>query len=119
MKPLVLLLILLLSAGFSGASDTGRISPEKSVKVLILSGSNNHDWASTSKYLQRMYAEAGLFLVAVTEKPDTLKAKDFEKYDVVVSNWNSFPKTDIRWPEATEKALLDFIRKGGGADGRL
>ena len=110
----VFLLALTLMAGSTGSFISGCTDGQKSIEVLILSGSNNHDWASTTPYLQRIYAEAGLFSVAVTEKPDTLKAADFEKYDMVVSNWNSFPATDVRWPEATEKALLGFIRKGGG-----
>ena len=32
----------------------------------------------------------------------------------MLSNWNSWPENDLRWPEKTEKALLDFIKNGGG-----
>ena len=84
------------------------------VKVLILTGSNNHEWVKTTSYLKIIYSETGLFSVDITEKPDTLKLFDFMPYDVVVSNWNSFPKTNLRWPDVTEKALLDYIKKGGG-----
>jgi len=31
-----------------------------------------------------------------------------------VSNWTPYPKTAREWPEATEKAFLDFVRNGGG-----
>lgn len=84
------------------------------IKVLILSGSNNHEWKSTTPVLQQLYLESGLFEVAVTEKPDTLKSENLDKLDVIVSNWNSWPENDLRWPGVTEKALLDFVEKGGG-----
>ncbi|HSH19554.1 MAG TPA: ThuA domain-containing protein, partial [Draconibacterium sp.] len=87
---------------------------KKEIRVIILSGSNNHDWKSTTSYLQKMYTETGLFAVEITEKPDTLKSMDLNKFDVIVSNWNSWPENDLRWPEETEKALLEFVEKGDG-----
>ena len=110
----VLLLALTVSIGLAGALFSCLGSHDKPVKVLILSGSNNHDWAKTTPFLERIYSETGLFSADITERPDTLKSSDFMQYDVVVSNWNSFPKTDVRLPEATEKAFLSYLEKGGG-----
>jgi type 1 glutamine amidotransferase len=110
----LLLLALTLVIGLGGAFISCSNTTGKPVKVLILSGSNNHDWAKTTPFLERIYSEAGLFSADITEMPDTLKSSDFMQYDVVVSNWNSFPKTDVRWPEATEKAFLSYLEKGGG-----
>ena len=84
------------------------------IRMLILSGSNNHKWQETTPVLESMFTRSGLFQVNITNQPDTLKSTDLEKFDIVLSNWNSWPKNDLRWPEETEKALLDFIYNGGG-----
>ena len=84
------------------------------IKVLILSGRNNHDWKTTTPKLKSIYEKSGLFEVQVTENPETLKPDELKNYDVIVSNWNSFPETDVRWPAELEKALLNFVEEGGG-----
>lgn len=90
------------------------VEKEDTLHVLILSGSNNHSWKKTTPFLTNMYVESGLFSVEITEHPDTLKAQDLADFDVIVSNWNSWPKNDLRWAEETEKAFLGFVEKGGG-----
>lgn len=85
-----------------------------SIKVLILSGRNNHDWKQTTLLLHDVLTQNGNFKVSVTNQPDTLKREDFNKFDVVLSNYNSWPENNLRWPEKTEKALVDFISNGGG-----
>lgn len=84
------------------------------IKVLILSGRNNHNWQETTPFLESMYSDAGCFETEITNRPDTLTWKYLIKFDVVVSNWNSFPDKNLRWPKETEKSLLKFVRKGGG-----
>ena len=84
------------------------------IRILILSGRNNHEWQQTTSFLENLFLQSGKFTVSVCEKPDTLKLIDFQKFDVVLSNWNSWPENDLRWPEKTEKALLKFIENGGG-----
>jgi type 1 glutamine amidotransferase len=86
----------------------------RSIRVLILSGSNNHEWQQTTSVLVNMLLKSGKFEVEITERPDTLTNIDFSKTEVVLSNWNSWPENDLRWPEQTEKALLQFIENGGG-----
>jgi type 1 glutamine amidotransferase len=86
----------------------------KQINVLILSGRNNHEWQKTTPFLEKMFSQTGFFKTEITNQPDTLKFSDFEKFDVVLSNWNSWPENDLRWPEQTEKALLQFINNGGG-----
>lgn len=87
---------------------------EEPIKLLILSGSNNHEWQSTTPFLAKIFTESGKFSVAITEKPDTLKANDLKVYGAIVSNWNSWPNNDLRWPAETENALLSFVENGGG-----
>lgn len=84
------------------------------LQMLILSGRNNHEWKTTTPFLEKMYVQSGLFEVQITDKPDTLKSADIQNFDALVSNWSSFPDKEYRWPAETEKALIEFIRNGGG-----
>lgn len=102
----VILLFQFIPQLFSGNSEK--------IRLLILSGRNNHEWQQTTSFLENLFLQSGLFSVSVTEKPDTLKLTDFQKFNVVLSNWNSWPENDLRWPDQTEKALFKFIESGGG-----
>lgn len=65
-------------------------APAKPVRVLILSGQNNHDWKSTTPKLKAILEEGGQFEAVVTEKPDRLTARALEPNNVILSNWNAF-----------------------------
>jgi type 1 glutamine amidotransferase len=85
------------------------------LRLLILSGANNHDWKSTTPVLKSMYEASGWFTVDVTEDVPALTGADFVKYDVLVCNYTTYPKIEgHRWPAATEKAFLDYIAAGHG-----
>lgn len=88
---------------------------EKLIKVLILSGANNHDWKKTTPLLMRIFDEANLFSTQITDKPDTLTCKDFKKYDLVVSNANTWPDNNMRWSSRWEADFLKYVSEGGGA----
>jgi len=85
-----------------------------SISILIFSGSNNHEWKQTTDQLERIFSESGMFSYEVTDLPDTLNSSDLEPFDVIVSNWNSWPENDLRWPREAEEALSGFIENGGG-----
>jgi type 1 glutamine amidotransferase len=83
-------------------------------KALIVDGQNGHDWKSTTPVLKKLLEETGLFTVEVATSPprkaDMSGFKlNFAAYDVVVSNYQGDP-----WPEETQKALVDYVSKGGG-----
>jgi uncharacterized protein len=85
------------------------------LRVLILSGANNHDWKTTTPALKKIYQDSGRFTVEVTEDVPALTAADFAKYDALVCNYTSYPKIEgHRWPAATEKAFLDYVAAGHG-----
>ena len=85
------------------------------IRLLILSGANNHGWKATTPVLKKMYEDSGRFTVDVTEDVPNLKAEDFAKYDAIVSNYTTFPNIEgHRWPAATEKAFLDYVAAGHG-----
>lgn len=85
------------------------------LRVLILTGQNNHNWKETTPKLKEILAASGRFAVDVTEHPERCDATAFAKYDVLLSNWNSWGKVAVtNWPAATRTAYLDFIRSGKG-----
>ncbi|MCX6910687.1 MAG: PmoA family protein [Verrucomicrobia bacterium] len=85
------------------------------VRVLILTGQNNHNWKETTPKLKEILAASGRFAVDVTEHPEQCDAAAFAKYDVLLSNWNAWGKVAVtNWPAATRTAYLDFIRSGKG-----
>lgn len=95
------------------------LSYSESVKVLIISGLNNHDWRSTTPVIERFLEASGEIEVTITEEPHLFKSCNFEDFDVIVSNWNSFPKAfeenpKLAWSQETKDAYSNFVRNGGG-----
>jgi len=84
------------------------------IRILILSGSNNHDWKQTTNQLVNIFRESELFDCQVTNRPDSVRSGFLEQFDVIVSNWNSWPENDLRWSSEAETALLQFVKNGGG-----
>lgn len=85
------------------------------IRVLLLSGANNHNWKATTPALKKIYEDSGKFTVEVCDKVPDLKPADFAKYDVLVSNYTTYPKMEgFRWPAETEKAFLEFVKSGHG-----
>jgi type 1 glutamine amidotransferase len=83
------------------------------IRVLILTGQNNHAWQETTPILKKILTDSGRFIVEVTEHPEQATTETFAGRDVVLSNWNALGPIK-QWPEATRSALLDFVRNGGG-----
>ena len=90
MKPLVALLLFLALAGAARAADPA--PPPAKLRLLILSGANNHDWKTTTPVLRKIYEESGRFVVTVSENVPALTGADFANYDVLVCNYTTYPK---------------------------
>ncbi|MBL7153204.1 MAG: DUF1080 domain-containing protein, partial [Phycisphaerae bacterium] len=91
---------------------TGPAKP--SLTAVIVDGQNNHSWQTTTPPLKTLLEETGMFKVDVATSPAGGKPMDsfkpeFAKYDVVVMNY-----TGDDWPLETQKALVDYMNKGGG-----
>ncbi len=85
------------------------------IKVLLLSGKNNHKWQLTTPAIQNILEGSGRFNVTVTNNPENLNPNELEQFDVIVSNWNTWPDvTGARWNSKLEKAFLEFISGGKG-----
>jgi len=83
-------------------------------KALIVDGQNAHPWKETTPVLKKVLEETGLFTVDVATSP--AKGQDmsgfqpkFADYQLVVSNYQGDD-----WPEATQKALIEYVKGGGG-----
>lgn len=83
-------------------------------KALIVDGQNGHDWKGTTPVLKQLLEQTGLFSVDVATSP--AKGKDmsgfkpnFAEYKLVVLNYQGDD-----WPEATQKAFVDYVKNGGG-----
>jgi len=92
---------------------------ESFIRVLILSGQNNHNWQETTPKLKAILEASQRFAVDVTEHPEQCDAATFAKYDVILSNWNTWGKKGANvsvtnWPAATRAAFLEFVRNGKG-----
>jgi len=82
------------------------------IRTLLLTGQSSeyHDWAVSSATLARRLREAGLFDVAVVNASATgWDTRSLATSDVVVIDYEG-----DRWPPETERALVDYVRNGGG-----
>jgi uncharacterized protein len=87
----------------------------KSINVLLLSGQNNHAWQKTTPAIQNILEKSGRFFVTVTNNPENLAPEELNQYDVIMSNWNTWPDvTGKRWDPDLEKAFLTFVAEGKG-----
>jgi type 1 glutamine amidotransferase len=99
-------LILLALAPFADAQER--------LKALIVDGQNNHNWQATTPILKKHLESTERFSVDMATTPakgsDLSSFKpNFAAYNVIVSNYNGEP-----WPAETKKALVDYVRGGGG-----
>ncbi len=90
------------------------VASAATLKALIVDGQNNHNWKGTTPQIKEMLLGTGLYEVEVATTPGRGKPMDgfapqWSKYDVIVSNYNG-----ANWPEATSKAFVEYMAKGGG-----
>ena len=99
-------------AAQSTVADRIPLFRKGAIRVLILSGQNNHDWRTTTPFLRRMLLSTGRFDVRVNEEPTGMTSETLAAYDVVVLDYNG-----PRWGRTAENALADFVRSGKGLAG--
>jgi len=109
-----LLVVFLVALGMGGVCFCQADAAEP-VRVLILSGRNNHNWRETTPALENIYKQSGRFVADVMDDPAKLSAGVLAGYDVVVSNWAAWPDVNGRqWGSEAEKAFVDFVAGGKG-----
>jgi len=84
------------------------------IRMLIVTGNQvSHDWRATTAEIRKLIEDTGKFDVRVTEEFRGATADTLKPYDVVLLNYAA-RKPDNRWPEATESALMEWVRSGKG-----
>lgn len=117
--PRLLLLSLLLLPLPAAVAPRPQDAPAP-LRVLILDGQNNHDWRRTTAATRATLEACGRFEVDVSTSPSdrgdaaawAAWSPPFAEYDVVLSNYND--GGECLWSEETKRALVEFVRGGGG-----
>jgi hypothetical protein len=86
------------------------------IHVVIISGQNDHNWQQTTPALVQLLEQHGNFTVDIDQHSENLTADKLNKYDVIVSNYNTFGSdaTVKQWPKQAQQAYTEFIRQGHG-----
>lgn len=107
----LILLALFLALPWPGFA--GDMNP---LRVLILTGANNHDWRATTPVLKAILEVTGKFAVDVETNVPAMQPDSLSKYDAVLSNFNTYGQKNPGevWNAEMRAAFLDFIRSGHG-----
>lgn len=111
---------LLLGAGSLALAFAGHASaqtPDAAVhEILLLTGQSSiyHDWEKSSRIIERILDETGLFDVEIVTTPAEGEpmsgfAPRWSDYDAIVMDYDG-----DAWPESTRKAFVDYLASGGG-----
>jgi type 1 glutamine amidotransferase len=105
----------------SAGAPSATVAATQSIRVLIIDGFSNHDWAHTTALIRAVLDATGRFRVDVATcpaKPTEPAFADFRPkladYDVVIPNCNSLGNGG-QWPQALRDEFVTFVRDGGGA----
>jgi type 1 glutamine amidotransferase/HEAT repeat protein len=94
------------------AAPVAKAAPGQ-IRVLLLSGANNHNWSETTASLKKVYATNPKFFVTVNEAPWDMTPDSLASCDVVFFNWNTFGKDKREWNQAMKDAFIPWVKKGG------
>lgn len=97
------------------AAESAAAYAAEPIRVLLMTGQNNHNWKATTPVYEKLINEAGRFALTVDHKPWEFGGDAFDNCDVVLSNWSVWPKVELDpWGGETKQAFLRFIEGGGG-----
>ncbi len=92
----------------------------KPIRVLIVDGASNHDWAMTTRLLRAIIEPIGLFEVSVSTTPAkgdeagwATWRPEFKAYDVILQTYNDLGG-GADWPDAVKRDFEAYVREGGG-----
>ncbi len=95
-------------------AQTQQGTSKPKLQALIITGQNIHDWRGTTPVLREILENTGKFEVRVTEEFRGATAASLAPYDLVILNYFDNKKPELRWGEATDSALLDYVKSGKG-----
>ena len=107
-KQYIILLLATILIGFLPSCN------KTTVKTLIITGQGDNYWKTSSGAVKQILDETGIFssrILTTPAKGEDMSGfnPDFSKYKLVVIDYEG-----DAWPEKTNKALMDYINKGGG-----
>lgn len=81
------------------------------IKVLLLSGENNHDWTRSTPFCKQVLEDTGRFAVTVAEDPSAAleDAQALKGYDLIFSDYNG-----REWSETAQANFVAAVE--GGTD---
>jgi uncharacterized protein len=84
------------------------------LKAVIVTGQNNHDWKTSSPIIKQILENSGRFTAKLAVSPEGTEGMenfkpDFAAFDVVVLDYNG-----VSWCEQTKQAFVDYVKNGGG-----
>ncbi|MEI6606667.1 MAG: ThuA domain-containing protein, partial [Verrucomicrobiota bacterium] len=102
--------------GMAGLGSQAVQAQDTELRVLILSGANNHAWQQTTPAIKAALEESGRFRVDVEDNVAGMKPQALEPYAVILSNFNTFGKDASVpvWDGAMKKAFIEHLGKGRG-----
>jgi type 1 glutamine amidotransferase len=115
-KRWILGLVIITSVLLSAVSVSAAAA-EAPIKVLVISGQNNHDWAKSTPYLEKLLNRTDRFQATVNNAPgpkapqaawDAWQPR-FRDFGCVLLNYNG-----EAWPERVKKDFVEYVRNGGG-----
>src|SRR4030095_1895541 len=88
----------------------------KPIRVLLISGQNNHNWQLTNEFLIALLKrQPGISVVESNTPPNGAPEKDwdswnpeFQKYACVILNYNG-----VHWPERVKAGFETYVAGGG------
>ena len=86
------------------------------IKVLIVSGQNNHGWKESTPLLAKILNSAGGIETTISQTPPEKSPPepwdkwrpDFGRFDVVLLDYNG-----EHWPDEVKKSFIDYVKGGG------
>ncbi len=93
---------------------TATATAAEPLRVLILSGANNHDWRTTTPELKQLVEACPRFqVVGVLEDPAKITAELLGGCDVIASNWSAYPEMKgHQWGDKGNGILSSGSRPG-------
>ena len=83
----------------------------QTIKTLLLTGQNNHDWTRSTPFVRDLLEASGKFSVTVVEDPCLALSSlpELAEYDLIFSDYNG--------PEWSEQAKESFVASVAGGTG--
>ncbi len=92
---------------------------ESTVRVLLITGQNNHNWEETTPLIVELLDATTRFEVDSTEKIEAFPPERLDEFDVILSNWNLWKyrkdmPDEFNWSPELKEAYVDFVKNGKG-----